>query len=159
VLGPVQLLAFSLVGPQLPTEILQRIKELNDGPAVDIIDALILHKNQRGELQSEPVADLRLKNSHEPGSMILKLMDKATVAKQMGHDGLGGTLDLFRGGPWPDPRASLVSGSTGLGLLVEHQWARGLRETGVKLGGAVIANGWVGRGALRELGLPAQDGA
>lgn len=158
-LGPVQLLMFSLDGPQLPTEILQRIKELNDGPKSRHHRRAhpAQESTRRGAIGA--VADLRLKNSHEPGSMILNLMDKATVAKHMGHDGLGGTLDLFRGGPWPDPRASLMSGSTGLGLLVEHQWAAGLRETGVKLGGAVIANGWVGRGARRDLGLPAQDGA
>jgi hypothetical protein len=150
---------FSLDGPQVPTEVLERIKEVNDSPAVEIMDALVLRVNQRGETHSEPVADLQLKGSHEPGSMILRLMDKVTVAKEMGHDGLGGTLDLFRGGPWPDPRASLQRGSTGLGLLVEHQWAAELRETGVKLGGAVVANGWVGRGALRELGLSAENGA
>jgi hypothetical protein len=75
----------------------------------------------------------------------------------MGHEQWKGPTSLFKGDTWADPRTLLTKGTSVLALLIEHRWARGLRETGADLGTYPVVNGWIGQELLADLGLMSSD--
>jgi hypothetical protein len=155
-LGPVQFVMIGLGDSQVPGALRERIEELNASPVVDVIDVLLMHKDRRGNLQTEPVADLNLEHSHEPGTIITSLMSKGGVARTMGERSAGGAHPTS-GEVLPDPRTAVPEGSHVLAALLEHRWMSELRQTAGEVGTYPILNGWIGRDVLKSLGVLSQE--
>jgi hypothetical protein len=156
-IGPVQLIMIGFTQPQMTHEMRARVSELASAPAVRIIDVLCVHKNRDGSMEAEPVADLLPENDHEPGRIIDTLLTKAEAALSLNQQPWTGRGFLFRGDLLPDFRRSVREGHGVLALLLEHQWAVGLRDTATQEGDYPLADGWMGRDALKTVQLIPQD--
>jgi hypothetical protein len=156
-LGPVQFVMIGLDRPHVPEPLRERIVQLHNGSTVDILDVLFLHKDSNGVVRTEPFVDMHLGQSHESGAIIDSILSRAAVARTLGQDQWSGPAHLFRGDLVPDPRSTLAAGSSVLALLLDHRWAIELREAAAEVGTHPVANGWIGRDILREVGLLPQD--
>jgi hypothetical protein len=156
-LGPVQLMIIGYHKPRIAQPLRTRIKELISDPSVRILDVLCVHKNRDGTIETEQVDDLMPEHPHEPGAIINKLLTAGKVAKTMGHTPWTGPGYLFQGDLLPDPRETIPTGSGVLAILLEHRWAIPLRDTAVENDAFPIADGWIGREALKDVQLERQE--
>lgn len=152
-IGPLQLIMMEYDQPRLPAALVTRIQELAADPAIRVIDAADVCRDQRGDLRQNPIADIVVERPRQPGEMIMRLLSKAGAADTMGTTRWTGPTDLFRGGMLPDPRAAIGTRSRVLAILVEHRWAAALRDTAASAGTHPVANGWIGQDMLLELQL------
>lgn len=157
-LGPVQLLFVGLQQPDLPLELGRRIEELARGPAVNVLDMLVVGKDRGGAMKTEQVLNVRIEYRAEPGLIIESILTTASAAKTMGETVWPGPAHLFRGDILPDPRMEVPDGTSTLALLLEHCWAINLRETAADLSTYPLSNGWIGRPVLKSVGLLAEAG-
>ena len=64
---------------------------------------------------------------------------------------------LFAGDVLPDPRDTLPNGSSAVLLALEHRWALPLRDAVLATSGSPLVDAWLGRDALRYVGLLRSD--
>ncbi len=156
-IGPLQLIMIEYDQPTLPPALVTRIQELAADRAIRVIDAADVCRDQRGDLQQVPIADIVVERPREAGAMIMRLLSMAGAADTMGTTRWTGPTDLFRGGVLPDPRATIRAKSRVLAILVEHRWAAALRDSAASAGTHPVANGWIGQDMLIELQLVPED--
>jgi hypothetical protein len=156
-LGPVQLMMIGYKECRIAAPLRAKVNALKADPAVRIVDVLCVHKNADGTVETEPVGDLIPENDHEPGSIIDALLTKSAAARVTGENPWTGPGYLYRGDLLPDFRANIPDASGVLALLLEHRWAIGLRDTAAEQGAYPVDDGWIGRDALKAVGLIPQD--
>jgi hypothetical protein len=156
-IGPVQLMIIGYDKPYIAEPLRARVHDLMADPAVRIIDLLCVHKTRDGSIEMEQVGDLIPEHPHEPGAIISRLLTSARAARTMGQTPWTGPGYLFRGDLLPDPRDAVPAGSGVLAILLEHRWAVPLRDTAAEVGAYAIADGWIGREALKDVQLLPQE--
>lgn len=156
-MGPVQLLMIGYNQPHIAEPLRAKVSELKADPAVRIIDVLCVHKNRDGSVEREQVSDLIPEHPHEPGDIIDTLLTKGQAAAAMGQTPETGPGYMFQGDTLPDPRRTIPDGSGVLAILLEHRWAAELRDTATEAGAYPVADGWMGRDALKGVKLIPQD--
>jgi hypothetical protein len=157
VIGPVQLLIIGYDKPYIAEPLRAKVHGLRADPAVRVVDVLCVHKTRDGNIETEQVSDLIPEHPHEPGAIIRRLLTSARAARTMGETPLTGPGYLFRGDLLPDPAEAIPSGSGVLAILLEHRWAIALRDTAADVGAHPIADGWIGREALKDVHLLPQE--
>jgi hypothetical protein len=152
-IGPLQLIMIEYDQPTLPAALVTRIQDLAADPAIRVVDVADVCRDQDGNLQQIPIADIVVHRPDKPGAMIMKLLSKAGAADTLGKTRWTGPTDLFRGGLLPDPHTTIRAHSRVLVILVEHRWAAALRDTAGSAETHPVANGWIGQDMLKELEL------
>lgn len=147
-LGPVQFVAFEFdTLDRFRGGILDKLEELTAVPAVRLLDALFVAKEDSGDLIALEAGDLGAEEDDEfLGAVLGELMGFSFV----GEDHTDSTEDLSGAsaiGVTPaDIRQlgrELVPGSALALLLVEHRWATGLRDEIRAAGGRPVAQGFL----------------
>jgi len=137
-MGPVQLLAFRFDRPKFGGSIAAELSRLNDKGVIQVLDALVIHKDAAGELHLYQVTDLTPSDYRLSGSIIGKIIGLVDDVDLKG-------IEPTESGPqaWdilgdikPDSAAGVV--------LLEHRWAIPLGdairfENGIAIGDAWLA--------------------
>ena len=156
-LGPIQFVAFgfdSLDG--LRGGILEQLDEITSLASVRILDVLFVAKEANGDVVALESSDLGEEDGDDLlGAIIGQLMGfsfdgEATAATADGFDdasAIGVTPDDVR-----SIAANLAPGSAAALLLIEHQWAAGLRNAIVDAGGVMISQGFLSLEGLVMVG-------
>jgi hypothetical protein len=156
-IGPVQLMMIGYNHTQMAGPLRAKVNDLKADPAVRIVDVLCVHKNRDGTIETEQVSDLIPEDSHEPGEVIDTLLTRADAARTMNQSPSTGAGYLYRGDLIPDFRQAMPSESGVLAILLEHRWSIPLRDVATEEGVYAVADGWMGRDALKNVELIPQD--
>ena len=123
-LGPVELVVLGFPGSRFSGEIQPRIKDLVDRNIVNIVDALLVMKDERGDVTFFELEEM------EEGDAELRALH-ACVSEE---------LDLISGEDAEVFAEELAPGSSALALAFEHTWMRPVREAVINSGGVLIAD-------------------
>jgi len=155
-LGPVQVIAVEFDSiDRLHGQVLDAIDELTPLGAARIIDALFVAKDANGDLAAVEAGDAYAEDE-ALGELVGQLLGFSFEGEQSagadiahaGGDSLMGVTraDIERIGDDLDP------GTGALVLLIEHQWAAGLRDAVAKAGGRMVVQGFLTPDGLMLLG-------
>jgi uncharacterized membrane protein len=158
-IGPVQLLVVSFDQPNFTGEIVAELQRLRASETARLIDALVVHKSEDGELTAVQWSDLSLEEAQGMGALVGALIG-------VGMDGEAGMEAGARAGQeaaadghlidedqaW-DIGDSLPNGSAAAVALIEHLWAAPLRDAIARAGGVPVSDNWIHPLDLVEIGL------
>jgi hypothetical protein len=156
--GPVQLIAFEFETlDEFRGDILDRLEEIAPLNAVRILDALFVAKEDNGDLIALELGDL----GEEEGDEVLGILIGALLGFSFeGQDPDDGAVDVGEasaiGVSVADIRAmasGLAPGTAAGLLLVEHQWAAGLRDAISEAGGSLLLQGFLTQDGLAMVGV------
>jgi uncharacterized membrane protein len=146
-LGPVQLVVLRFGETALPLELINQLRRWRAERTVRLVDALIVAKNDEGELTEISDATFSLEEAELLGVLAEALFRSRTVegdrkaelgmlAAEAGEFGLDRD-DI-------DQIADLIPRhSAAVLVLLEHLWAIELKAQVIQANGAVIAHGWI----------------
>ena len=163
-LGPVQLMVVAFDEPNLHGQILAELDKLRDHGLVRVIDAILVQKDDAGNVTTQQLSDLTLDEVEEIGTMAAALIglgaageEGAIAAAEAVQDDLadGHILD---GAELIDVVGEIPPGSAAAVALLEHRWAIGLREAIVDAGGLPVVDMWIHPLDLVAIGLAAAEG-
>ena len=159
-IGPVQLLAIGFYSPDFQGEALEELAKLRESNAVKVVDALVVYKNDIGDMAVLQSGNLNEDESVEFGAKVGALVGLGAA----GEDGFiaGAELGAIAG----EEGIEIFSDDTALGLLealpndsavalvlIEHHWAVPLRDAIWGAGGFNLASTFIKPRDLVELGL------
>ena len=157
-IGPVQLLVVSFDEPHFTGEVVAELRRLRESDVIRLIDALVVQKDDDGDLAAVQWSDLSIDESEELGATVGALIGLgldgdagleagAIVGAEAGADGhLIGEDQLW------NVADSIPNGSAAAIALVEHLWAAPLRDAIARAGG-VASGEWIHPLDLVEIGL------
>ena len=158
-LGPVQLLVIGFDHPDFRGEIAAELVRLRDAGMVRVIDALIVSKDDDGEVTALEASDLTIAEMQEMGATIGALIglgaggeEGAETGAELGAEAAsdGSILDDL---DIVDIQEEIPAGSTAAILLIDHQWALPLREAIVRANGESLIDMWIHPLDLVAIGL------
>jgi uncharacterized membrane protein len=164
-IGPVQILVLGFAEPNFTGAIAGELDRLRKLDFIRIVDALVVDKNDQGDITALQVSDLAPDEATQMGAVIGALIgygeggDEDAVA-----DGAAaGAAAMEDGHLIPDEEVWYVAdaipdGSAAAIILIEHLWAIPLRDAIVSAGGVALADRWIHAGDLVEVGLGAAQG-
>jgi len=130
---------------------------------VRIVDALVVQKDDDGDVTALQVSDLSTDEAMEMGAIA-----GALVGFGFGEEGaeLGAQLGAAEGEDGhliPDEEMwyvadTIPNGSVAAILLLEHLWAIPFRDAIVNAGGIALADEWIHASDLLAVGVTAADG-
>ena len=123
-LGPVELVVLGFPGSRFSGEIQPRIQDLVDRNIVNIVDALLVMKDDQGDVTFFELEEL------EDGDADLRALH-ACVSEE---------LDLISDEDAEVFAAELAPGSSALAIAFEHTWMRPVRDAVINSGGVLIAD-------------------
>jgi uncharacterized membrane protein len=163
-LGPVQMMVIGFAEPNFTGEIAAELDRLRKHEFVRIIDALVVRKDDDGNVTALQASDLSQDEAMEMGAIVGALVGfgygddeeaveaGAVVGAAAGEDG-----HLI-----PDEEVWYVAdtipdGSVAAIVLLEHLWAIPLRDAIVGAGGIALADEWIHASDLIAVGVSAAD--
>lgn len=165
--GPIQLIAIGFPDPRkLQGALLTEIFRLSEAGIIRVIGLLGIVKDENGTVGSVQTTELsdqdRVKLAASVGALIGygaggekgAMTGAETGAQWAAQKEFGLTPDQIRG-----IAESVPPGSAAGFALVEHLWAKKLKEQALKQDGVLLANGFVSPMALVGLGTVLADGA
>jgi uncharacterized membrane protein len=123
-LGPVELVVVGFPGSRFSGEIRPRIQDLVDRNIVNIVDALLVMKDDQGDVTLFELEEL------EDGDADLRAL----------HASVSQELDLISDEDAEVFAAELAPGSSALAIAFEHTWMRPVRDAVINSGGVLIAD-------------------
>jgi uncharacterized membrane protein len=159
-IGPIQLVAVGFERPEFKGEILRELQELRSHGDLRLIDALVVAKDQDGNVVALEASDLSLDERIELGAVIGGLIGLGAAGeKGMEAGALAGAMlvaDEYEYGMDLEAVASVADdipeGGAALLLLIEHRWALGLKRAIRGAGGVLIAQDMLNPEALVGVG-------
>ncbi len=148
-IGPVQILVLGFVEEDFASRILPELRRLRDLGHVRLLDLLVVRKDERGEIEPQPIGDLDEVEAREFGALVGALV------------GLGpGGEERDEGQPLDDESVWYLTDAIPAGhgaaiLLIEHRWAIPLRDGIVAAGGFALADEWIHPADLVAAGVAA----
>jgi len=148
-LGPVQLLVVSFDHPDFHGQIAAELGKLTDANLVRVLDAIVVNKDEDGEVTTIEFSDLSTSEIEEVGAKIGALIglgaggiEGAEVGAELGaaaaSDGfILDDLDLV------DVLDEIPPGSAAAIALIEHLWAAPLRDAIIDANGTPVVDMWV----------------
>jgi uncharacterized membrane protein len=159
-IGPVQLLVLGFSQPNFQGEIRGELQRLKDNDLVRVIDALAVHKDAQGNVQSLHQSQLSGEEAAEFGAKVGALVGLGAAGEEGMAAGaeLGASTVEERGGVFSDEEAwdvlAEIPNDTGAALiLLEHRWAIPLRDAIARAGGFRLAAEFISPLDLVALGL------
>jgi uncharacterized membrane protein len=165
-IGPVQLLVFGFDQPRFRGGIAAELGRLKEQGIVRVIDALVVHRDNEGQVRTLQATDLGLAEAERVGATIGGLiglgaggvqgmeagaeMGREAIRDQDGH--------VFDPETW-DVMEDIPNGCAAALVLLEHRWAIPLRDSIVAEGGRAIGDVWLHPRDLVAAGLIAAETA
>jgi uncharacterized membrane protein len=164
-MGPVQMLVLGFAEPNFTGKIAAELDRLREHEFVKIVDALVVSKDDEGNIVELQVTDLTADESIEMGAIAGALIgfgygEGDEDAIEAGAE-LGAEAMAERGGHLiPEEDAwyvadTIPNGSAAAIILLEHLWAIPLRDAIVDAGGIALADEWIHAKDLIAVGVAA----
>jgi uncharacterized membrane protein len=161
-IGPVQLIVLGFDHPEFHGEIKAELERLRESDTIRVIDALAAYKDSNGDVEVEHLSNLTRDEAIELGTVIGALIGLGADGEEGFEVGaVAGAEAGAAGGIQPisnDPDAwdileGIPNDSAAALILVEHQWAVGLRDAVLRAGGFRISDGFISPLDLVAVGL------
>jgi uncharacterized membrane protein len=161
-IGPIQMLVLGFSEPNFTGKIAAELDRLRELDFIKIVDALVVNKDDNGDVTTVQVSDLSPDEATQMGKVIGALIGF----------GYGGDEDAIRKGAFageaamddghliPDEEAwyvadAIPNGSAATIILIEHLWAIPLRDAILSAGGIALTDRWIHADDLIAVGLGA----
>ena len=165
-IGPVQLIVLGFDHPEFHGEIIAELERLKEADAVRVIDALAVHKDAEGEIEVAHLSTLSKEEAVELGSKVGALIGLGIEGEEgMEAGALAGAVagadgvEVFSDEDAWDVLEEIPNDSAAALILIEHQWAIGLRDAVMRAGGFRISDGFISPLDLIEIGLVSSEDA
>jgi uncharacterized membrane protein len=164
-MGPVQMLVLGFAEPNFTGKIAAELDRLREQEFVKIVDALVVSKDDEGNITELQVTDLSLDESIEMGAIAGALIgfgygegdeDAIEAGAELGAESMaekGGHV-IPEEDAWYVADA-IPNGSAAAIVLLEHLWAIPLRNAIVDAGGIALADEWIHASDLIAVGVAA----
>ena len=161
-IGPVQLIVLGFDHPEFHGEIKAELERLRESDTIRVIDALAAYKDANGDVEVEHLSNLTRDEAIELGTTIGALIGLGADGEVGFEAGAAAGAEIAaEGGVQPisnDPDAwdileGIPNDSAAALILVEHQWAVGLRDAVMRAGGFRISDGFISPLDLVAIGL------
>ena len=155
-IGPVQMLVLGFAEPEFTGKIAAELDKLREHEFVRILDALVVQKDDSGDVTALQVSDLTTDEAMELGAIAGALIGLGAGDAEVGAE--VGALEGADGHVIPDEELwfaadAIPAGSAAAVLLIEHLWAIPLRDSIVAAGGTALVDEWIHPADLVEVGL------
>ena len=164
-IGPVQMLILGFENPQFKGEALAELEKLKEADIIRVIDALVVWKDEEGNVAVLQDSDLTQDEAMEYGAIVGGLIGLgmggeegleagAEVGAEAGADGhlIDDEEVWYAVDAIPPNTAAAIA-------LFEHRWAIPFRDAIVRAGGFVLADEWIHAKDLVAVGLLAAEEA
>ena len=164
-IGPVQLLVLGFEHPKFGGSIVEELNRLSDAGIARVIDALVVHKDSKGEVSTRQFSNLTLEEAEEFGSVVGALIGLGAAGEEGAEAGAeeGAAAVAETGGhvleaaeTW-DVLDDIPEDTAAAIVLLEHRWAIPLRERIIEEGGIPISDSWIHPTDLIAIGLLSAD--
>ena len=161
-IGPVQLIVLGFDHPEFHGEIKAELERLRESDTIRVIHALAAYKDANGDVEVEHLSNLTRDEAIELGTTIGALIGLGADGEEGFEAGAAAGAEIAaEGGVQPisnDPDAwdileGIPNDSAAALILVEHQWAVGLRDAVMRAGGFRISDGFISPLDLVAVGL------
>ncbi len=157
-IGPVQMLVLGFAEPEFTGKIAAELDKLREHEFVRILDALVVQKDDDGDVTALQVSDLTTDEAMELGALAGALIGLGVGEAESGAE--AGALAGADGHVIPDDELwfaadAIPAGSAAAVLLIEHLWAIPLRNSIVNAGGIALVDEWIHPADLVAVGLEA----
>jgi uncharacterized membrane protein len=164
-IGPVQMLILGFENPQFKGEALAELEKLKEADIIRVIDALVVWKDEEGNVAVLQDSDLTQDEAMEYGAVIGGLIGLGMAGEEGLEAGAeAGAAALADGHLIDDEEVwyavDAIPPNTAAAIaLFEHRWAIPFRDAIVRAGGFVLADEWIHAKDLVAVGLLAAEEA
>jgi uncharacterized membrane protein len=164
-IGPVQMLVLGFEEPNFTGKIAAELDRLRQHEFVKIVDALVVQKDDEGNVVALQVSDLSEDEALEMGAIAGALIgfgyggdDEAAIeaGAELGAEAMADGHLIPEEDAWYVADA-IPNGSTAAIILLEHLWAIPLRDAIVDAGGIALADEWIHAKDLIAVGVAAAE--
>jgi uncharacterized membrane protein len=147
--GPIQMLCVAFDGNRFKGEILPELDRLKRERIIRIIDLLVVRKDDEGRVTQMTSSDLDWEEATAFGSYVGALAGfDAAGPEGMERGSMAGAAEFADGHLFDENDTfrvtrSLPNNMSAALVLIEHVWAKDLRDAVERAGGAELANEWV----------------
>lgn len=158
-MGPVQMMVLGFAEPDFTGKIAAELDRLREHDLVRVIDALVVHKDDDGEISALQVSDLTRDEAMEMGAIAGALVGLGEGDEEAVLEGaVLGAEEGADGHLIPDEEVwyaadVIPNGSAAAIILLEHLWAVPLRDSIIDAGGVALADEWIHASDLIEIGI------
>jgi uncharacterized membrane protein len=159
-IGPVQMLVLGFAEPNFTGAIAAELARLRGLDFIRVVDALMVEKNDAGDIVALQVSDLAPDEATQMGMVIGALIGYGEGGDEEAvlEGAAVGAAAMEDGHLIPDEEVwyvadAIPAGSAAAIILIEHLWAIPLRDAIVSAGGMALADRWIHASDLVELGL------
>ncbi len=157
--GPMQLFVIGFPGNKFSGEILPAINDARDTDLIRMIDYLFIFKDKNGRVSSVKGTDLGKKEVKQLDSVLGALIGLgaggikgakagAEEGARFGERDMGLSKKDIR-----EIAENFPINSSALLMIVEHLWAKGIKQALVNSGGIMLAQGMVTPEVVAEIGM------
>jgi len=163
-IGPVQMLVLGFAEPNFTGKIAAELDRLRQLEFIKIVDALVVNKDENGEITALQVSDLSEDESLEMGAIAGALIgfgyggdeESVEAGAELGAEAMADGHLLPEEDAWYVADA-IPNGSAAAIILLEHLWAIPLRDAIVDAGGIALADEWIHAKDLIAVGVAAAE--
>jgi uncharacterized membrane protein len=147
--GPIQMLCLAFDGNRFKGEILPELDRLKREQIIRIIDLLIVRKDEEGRVMTMTASDLDWEEATAFGSYVGALAGYGAHGPEGVEPGaMAGAAELADGHLFNENDAfrvtqSLPNNMSAALVLIEHLWAKDLRDAVERAGGSELSNEWI----------------
>jgi uncharacterized membrane protein len=162
-LGPVQILVLGFEEPKFTGAIRAELDRLRESDTIRLVDVLVVHKDDEGNVERFTHSDLTTEEAEEFGATVGALIGFGAAGEEGVEAGaeLGAAAmedrELFAGANTWYVDDVIPNGTAAAIALIEHRWAIPLRETIRDSGGFHLADAWIHPADLVAVGLLARE--
>jgi uncharacterized membrane protein len=162
-MGPVQMLVLGFAEPNFTGKIAAELDRLREHEFVKIVDALVVQKDDAGNITALEVSDLTQDEAIEMGAIAGALVgfgygegdeDAIEAGAELGAEAMADGHLIPEEEAWYVADA-IPNGSAAAIVLLEHLWAIPLRDAIVDAGGIALADEWIHASDLIAVGVAA----
>ena len=159
--GPVQMMVLGFAEPNFTGKIAAELDRLREHEFVKIVDALVVQKDEAGDITALQVSDLSQDEAREMGAIAGALIGFGYGDEESVEAGAElGAAAMEDGHLIPDEEVwyvadAIPNGSAAAIILLEHLWAIPLRDAIIGAGGIALADEWIHARDLIAVGVEA----
>ncbi|MFL5930732.1 MAG: hypothetical protein ACJ75P_05690 [Gaiellaceae bacterium] len=148
-IGPIQMLCVAFDGNRFKGEILPELDRLKQERIIRIIDLLLVRKDEEGRVMVMTSSDLDWDEATAFGSYVGALAGLGAAGPEgIERGSMAGAAELADGHLFNENDTfrvtqSLPNNMSAALVLIEHLWAKGLRDAVERAGGRELSNEWL----------------
>jgi uncharacterized membrane protein len=164
-IGPVQMLILGFENPQFKGEALAELEKLKEADIIRVIDALVVWKDEEGNVAVLQDSDLTQDEAMEYGAIVGGLIGLGMAGEEGLELGAEAGAEAGADGHLIDEEEAwyaidaIPNNSAAAIALFEHRWAIPFRDAIVRAGGFVLADEWIHPKDLVAVGMLAAEEA